>query len=153
MEQILMFPTPLFVDTLYCDDNVKSILASAEMKSNDTDYTTNYGYYSNNTHMLDLPELNSLKENISKISKHILSDVFCFKIDEGVKITQSWVTLKKSNQTHGIHNHPNSILSGVYYFEDTDDITPITFHKGNVSSGVFTINIEYDRSKNNFFLF
>ena len=37
-------------------------------------------------------------------------------------ITQSWLNVTKQNEHHEIHNHPNSIISGVYYFTDNSII-------------------------------
>ena len=54
-------------------------------------------------------------------------------------ITQSWLNVTKLNEHHEIHNHPNSIISGVYYFTDN---SKIIFNSPFTASGSRTISIE-----------
>ena len=54
-------------------------------------------------------------------------------------ITQSWLNVTKQNEHHEIHNHPNSIISGVYYFTDN---SKIIFNSPFTASGSRTISIE-----------
>ena len=51
-----------------------------------------------------------------------------YKIDEDIKIfiTISWVNYTETGEYHHAHNHPNSVISGVYYIE-TDESDTITF--------------------------
>jgi len=45
-------------------------------------------------------------------------------------ITQSWTNLTKKGEFHHMHNHQNSIISGVFYFEgNKDDV--IEFYNPN----------------------
>lgn len=58
--------------------------------------------------------------------------------DIKIYMTQSWCNYTKYNQYHHVHQHPNSIISGVLYVQfDSDD--KIIFHR----------NIEYSRIKIN----
>ena len=54
-------------------------------------------------------------------------------------ITQSWLNVTKQNEHHVIHNHPNSIISGVYYFTDN---STIIFNSPFAESVSKTISIE-----------
>ena len=54
-------------------------------------------------------------------------------------ITQSWLNVTKQNEYHVMHNHPNSIISGVYYFTDN---STIIFNSPFAESVSKTISIE-----------
>lgn len=50
--------------------------------------------------------------------------------DVSLYITQSWMNYSKKGQWHHGHEHPNSILSGVFYIQ-TDGEDKINFEKNN----------------------
>ena len=54
-------------------------------------------------------------------------------------ITQSWLNVTRQNEHHEIHNHPNSIISGVYYLTDK---STIIFNSPFTASGSRTIFID-----------
>ena len=77
-------------------------------------------------HILDNPELSELKKDLTeKVNLYFRS---AYKIDEDIKIfiTISWVNYTETGEYHHAHNHPNSVISGVYYIE-TDESDTITF--------------------------
>ena len=91
------------------------------------DRVTNHGNTHTNDHyILDNPELSELKKNLTEKVNLYFRDVY--KIDEDIKIyiTISWVNYTETGEYHHSHNHPNSVISGVYYIE-TDESDTITF--------------------------
>ena len=63
---------------------------------------------------------------MGRIANTYCEKIFCTK--NRVDITQAWVQRNgRGSFTHD-HTHPNSILSGVFYFRN-DDQAPITFSK------------------------
>ena len=58
-------------------------------------------------------------------------------------ITQSWLNVTRQNEHHEIHNHSNSIISGVFYL--TDDST-IIFNSPFVASVSKTILIDSEEN-------
>lgn len=46
-----------------------------------------------------------------------LNNIICPKFDLKLLITQSWLNYTSPNQYHHKHRHPNSIVSGVLYFD------------------------------------
>ena len=68
----------------------------------------------------DLQKLSVFKKQIDviekflneKIKKNIMGVSFFGKF----KVKSLWFTIQKKNEGHASHNHPKSILSGVYYF-------------------------------------
>ena len=47
-----------------------------------------------------------------------------------IYITQSWIINSNPNQYHPKHKHPNSVISGVMFFDENNDesLPPIRFH-------------------------
>ena len=91
------------------------------------DRVINHGNTHTNDHyILDNPELSELKKNLTEKVNLYFRDVY--KIDEDIKIyiTISWVNYTETGEYHHSHNHPNSVISGVYYIE-TDESDTITF--------------------------
>jgi uncharacterized protein (TIGR02466 family) len=79
---------------------------------------------SQNDEVLDNPLSNPLKkricESINKFKKNILSS------EINLYITQSWLNFTEKKEAHHVHTHPNSIISGVYYY-DVDNNDNISF--------------------------
>ena len=46
-------------------------------------------------------------------------------------ITQSWLNYTKPGEYHHTHEHPNSIISGVFYIDADRENDKIIFHKAN----------------------
>jgi uncharacterized protein (TIGR02466 family) len=85
------------------------------------EFTTNY-------HVLDSKQYKPLKKHIQthidNYVKDIVNPATQFKVD----ITLSHINWIPKGGFHHIHDHPNSFLSGVFYFDvDTDD--GLNFHK------------------------
>jgi len=54
--------------------------------------------------------------------------IICPKNNLSLYITESWLNYTNKNESHHAHNHPNSIVSGVFYFNVTENDS-ITFYK------------------------
>lgn len=64
-------------------------------------------------------KLHKLKEFCEKHIKIYIDNVISPKGDVKFYITQSWLKMTKPGEEHRKHNHPNSIISGVYYIKTT----------------------------------
>ena len=102
---------------------------------------------SENTFLFDskLPDLRSFCEE--HIANYV-NKVICPK-NKSLEfyITQSWLNVTKQNEHHVIHNHPNSIISGVYYFTD-NSIIIFTSPFANLVSKTISIESEIYNSWN-----
>jgi uncharacterized protein (TIGR02466 family) len=90
--------------------------------------TTNNGNTtSNETYILNDKTLSSVLEFIQAGIKHYIDTVIVPR--EGVEfyITQSWLNYTKPGQYHHKHRHPNSIISGVFYFNAEENKDRINF--------------------------
>ena len=75
----------------------------------------NNNYFSKNNQILDLPELESLKTAVELKLKEFQTNVVC--IEQELYITDSWIAETVSGGWHAVHNHPNSLFSGVIYLQ------------------------------------
>tara|TARA_B100000029_G_scaffold404910_1_gene405051 strand:+ start:1244 stop:1846 length:603 start_codon:yes stop_codon:yes gene_type:complete len=73
----------------------------------------------------DLQKLNIFKQSISLIenflNQKIKNNLLGFSFIGKFKVKSLWFTIQKKNEGHQSHNHPKSILSGVYYFSIDED--------------------------------
>jgi uncharacterized protein (TIGR02466 family) len=130
----LLFPTPVFTSYYETNQNVQEYLNSIEYRDVDKTYIKNFGESSKETYVLDKPVCDNLRTHIINISTDIMKNGLSIQTNKA-KLTQSWISVKLKNQSHGVHNHPNSILSGVYYYDNYDeDVEPLLFHKNNFST-------------------
>lgn len=127
-EILELFPTPVFTTTLPQEfASVVPWFYKQEMLSEEVD-SPNYGERSKNSYILNEPEC-------SKLGNHILDIVPQFGKTLGFdydsyKFSQSWLSYKHPGQHHTMHTHPNSLISGVFYFGEPVEKTPaIKFHK------------------------
>lgn len=74
----------------------------------------------NNTYLLDEPELAGLKKEIEKYLQQYMDEIVCPVNDCKFKITISWGNETKEEQFHHSHSHQNSLVSGVFYPEVSD---------------------------------
>jgi len=92
----------------------------------------NFNYFSKDFNVLDHANLVDIKKIIDS---HLLAyqhDVCGIEIQQ-FYITDSWIAVTPPGGKHVVHNHPNSLLSGVFYFS-VPDRSSINFY---VESPIF----------------
>lgn len=127
--QILeLFPTPLLVTTLPNSlSNIVPWFYQQEMLGEEVD-SVNFGERSKNSYILDEPECTDIKSYILNLTQEY-GNALGYDY-ENYRFSQSWLSYKHPNQHHAYHTHPNSLISGVFYFGIPDPQTPaIKFHK------------------------
>lgn len=65
--------------------------------------------------VLAAPALADIQQFIEANLRQYLQTVFNTANDVRLQITQSWLTLSGKGQSHHVHTHPNSVVSGVLY--------------------------------------
>ena len=68
---------------------------------------------------------NFLKESVDKFTTNVLNT------KQRLVITQCWANRNPKGSKHHEHVHPNSIVSGVMYFQINEKLPPISFSKEN----------------------
>ena len=86
-------------------------------------------FYTKDTYILNRKEFKNIKKFLTKHCKNYLDTVICSKNNIELYITQSWLNYTEANQYHHQHTHPNSIVSGVLYFDSDIKNDKILFSK------------------------
>lgn len=157
----LLFPTPVvFVDRQKeLSDIEKNIILYF---LNDCKQNTG-NKLSKNQYVLEHEALKDLKEFCLKE----INNYFCNFYNPINKIefyvTQSWLSITDHDEYHHVHDHPNSILSGVFYIEVDEELDNITFfnQKNDFSlffpcsewKNFFAKNWKFKIKKNNLIIF
>ena len=75
--------------------------------------------------LLDNPVFSKLKDSCLEHAQIYYTEVM--KYDYKLHMTNSWLNVTQENQSHNVHNHNNSIVSGVLYIKTKDSTPSITF--------------------------
>ena len=142
-ELIQLFPKPVLISKYHKDFSKElEYVKSLEHKLNEKSQTE-YAKQSTNTFLLDEPELASIREFIEAYLKFYVHNVL--ECTDELVITQAWSNICEKGKKHHEHVHPNSIVSGVFYFQINEKLPPIEFRNPNTHS--FNLNIQ---KQNNF---
>jgi uncharacterized protein (TIGR02466 family) len=143
VEVVPIFPIPVYF--AICEDDIKQSIDYMENApidlEKDQDTLKEYGTISADNYILNRPEMTSLREWIMNHVDNYARNVLAWDFNK-IDLTMSWVSIKEKGQRHKYHIHPNSLISGVFYW-DTDDIEPISFLRPRK----FT-NFEIERNEN-----
>lgn len=139
-----IFPTVIATAEIDCGDTIREYLDTVEMAYDVTEENkSNYGIVSKCTTILDSEVCKPFAEVIRHEALYLCQSIFAYHIDN-LQFTQSWVSHKEPNQNHIRHSHPNSIISGVYYWQE-GDLTPINFYKHDEAASINTIDIPMNK--------
>ena len=129
-ELLSLFPTPVLIAQypLPFDKElefIRELPCRRENKGGDAGNVIHYNRQSEDTFVLDKPELSNIRafiqSKIYKFVKEIMNST-----DELV-ITQSWINKSGKGESHHEHVHPNSLVSGVWYPVINEQLPPIQF--------------------------
>jgi uncharacterized protein (TIGR02466 family) len=127
VEVVPIFPIPVYF--AICQDDIKKDIdfleSTHEWDDKDKDITDEYGTISLDTKVLDRPELVNLRKWILQHVNNYAKQVLAWQFKD-ISITQSWVSIKRKAEKHTYHMHPNSLISGVFYWNE-DPIESISF--------------------------
>ncbi len=126
-QTIAIFPTPLMVI-----DNPNPLsmteynfIKEHENKNKELMNVGSLNEISKNSYILDSPELANLKQFCQQGVNKFTSEVYSATEDE-LNITISWINIVRSGRAVFPHKHKNAVISGVYYYESTEDF-PLAF--------------------------
>ena len=105
-------------------------------------------FYQSNHDLQKYKEMKLAKKSFEELlNKDIKKNIFEKNILGKFKIKNMWFTIQGKNEGHHSHNHPKSILSGVYYFEVQRD------SGGEINLELENKNITYSPKKNDLIIF
>ena len=124
-----LFPTPLLKIKIPDELSTACNLFDNTEMLHEKDARGEYGVHSKNTYIMDEPECVELKKFVLSVVKDFAREQLLYDYDEWA-FSQTWVTWKEPGQQHVPHTHPNSIISGVFFYGYGEEGTPaIMFHK------------------------
>ena len=125
-ELLQLFPTPLLI--VPYEESIDEELAYLKTISY-REQQQNGNYRSDDSYLLRREELKNIKnflsESVDKFTKNVLQS------KQRLVITQCWANRNPKGSKHHEHVHPNSIISGVMYFQINEKLPPIQFSKTN----------------------
>ena len=125
-ELLQLFPTPLLI--VPYEESIDKELAYLKTISY-REQQQNGNYRSDDSYLLHKEELKNIKnflgEAVDKFTKNVLNS------KQRLVITQCWANRNPKGSKHHEHVHPNSIISGVMYFQINEKLPPIQFAKTN----------------------
>ena len=125
-ELLQLFPTPLLI--VPYEESIDKELAYLKTISY-REQQQNGNYRSDDSYLLRKEELKNIKnflgEAVDKFTKNVLNS------KQRLVITQCWANRNPKGSKHHEHVHPNSIISGVMYFQINEKLPPIQFAKTN----------------------
>lgn len=125
-----VFPIPVMQAHLDRDftEEEKNYVKNIKMIKN------NFNLRSEETYVLESTALKGLKPFIENVLNQYFEDIYKPKNDIQLYITQSWINISSPFEQHHIHNHPNSFVSGVFYFSADPTIDKIHFSRSEYST-------------------
>lgn len=131
---------PLFsVPVMYIFESGRSLTYNEFDILNNLKETEHQNNLSENQYVLNLPGMEDLKLFCQDAINEYAHDT-C-GVSDNFYITNSWTTRNPIGVGHPKHVHPNSIFSGVYYINASEETAPFTLHS---ESPIFKkFNLEY----------
>ena len=137
-----IFPTPIYTTKIDRGFTKQELNFVKQQKKHCTNNQGNINTKDN--YILNRKEFKNIKKFLDKHCKDYLDTVICPKDNIKIYITQSWLNYTDANQYHHRHEHPNSVVSGVLYFDSDIKNDKILFVD---SKGYQQIKPEIDDTK------
>jgi len=120
-----LFPTPIYMtnmDKKFTKNEMDLVWKQKNhCKNNEGNTNTKDNY------ILNRKEFKNIKKFLDQCCKDYLEKIVSPKNNVELYITQSWLNYTKENQYHHLHAHPNSVVSGVLYFDCDKNNDKISF--------------------------
>ena len=135
-----LFPLPIITSNIGRPFTDAELACVKEHKSRT--YTNAGNTTSLNSYILE-SEFPDVKEYILEAIKHYGDTVLSIPDNNELYITQSWLNFTEPGQFHPSHNHTNSLVSGVFYFNADVNYDKINFYRG-ISPALHIQNENYN---------
>tara|TARA_R100001224_G_scaffold112280_2_gene94360 strand:- start:20 stop:643 length:624 start_codon:yes stop_codon:yes gene_type:complete len=120
-----LFSIPIYNTELERDLTKEEINFAINEKKHCKNNTGNT--HTKDCYILNRPELRNIKIFLEEHCKNYLNTIICPSDKIELYITQSWLNYTETNQYHHKHEHPNSVISGTFYFDADEDTDQIMF--------------------------
>ena len=127
-----IFPTPIYKSKL--DRELTNKELSFIDKTKLDVYKNEGNTTSNDNYILNHKVFKDLKTDLDLRVKDYFEKVISPTDAITPYITQSWLNYTETNQYHHKHEHPNSLVSGVFYINCDEEFDKIKFYKKDIYS-------------------
>ena len=139
-----IFPIPIYTTKIDRGFTKQELNFVEQQKKHCTNNQGNINTKDN--YILNRKQFKNIKKFLDKHCKDYLDTIICPKNNIELYITQSWLNYTEANQYHHRHEHPNSVISGVLYFDSDIKNDKILFSH---SKGYQQIRPTIDKTKFN----
>ena len=122
-----IFPVPVYMTEIGRGFTKQELNFLKEQKKHCNKNTGNIRTKDN--YILNKKEFKNIKKFLNKHCENYLKTIICPKENIELYITQSWLNYTEANQFHHKHAHPNSVVSGVLYFDSDIENDKILFSR------------------------
>jgi len=122
-----IFPTPVYMTEINRAFTKQELNFVKEQKKHCAPNTGNINTKDN--YILNRKEFKNIKKFLNKHCENYLKTIICPKENIELYITQSWLNYTETDQFHHKHAHPNSVVSGVLYFNSNVENDKILFSR------------------------
>ncbi|HAA92034.1 MAG: hypothetical protein CMM48_14265 [Rhodospirillaceae bacterium] len=144
-----IFPTSVWIheigDCERLNDDIFAAVKKLQTQGHGYDRTDGGGWVSY-TDLNEMDDFAPLMEYIVGAAQGVLN--FLQYEFEHFYITDSWANLDDPGKAHTRHNHPNCVLSGVYYARTPENGGDIIFHDPRPQAGIFVPAIKQPTEHN-----
>ena len=150
-EVLELFPIPVYTAAMPAELSTIIPFLDAQAPNTGSD-VANYGERSSNSYILNEPECIEVRKYVLEHVKEFAENVLLYDYKTW-ELSQSWVSRKQPGQHHTMHTHPNSLISGVFYYgEPTEETPAIKFHKmvGGINQQVIQPAVKPDKRSSKF---
>ena len=139
-----LFPTPIYMTNIDRPFTKQELKFVEDQKNHCLKNQGNI--HTKDSYILNRKQFKNIKKFLDKCCEDYLNKLICPKDNIKLYITQSWLNYTEENQFHHKHEHPNSVISGVLYFNSDRNNDIIKFF---TSVRYEQIKPEIDKSKYN----
>ena len=120
-----LFPTPIYTTKMDREFTKQELQFVNNQKNYCEDNKGNIS--TKNNYILNKKEFKNINNFLEKHCQNYLDTIICPKNNIKLNITQSWLNYTEKDQYHHKHEHPNSVVSGVLYFDCDKENDKILF--------------------------
>lgn len=121
-----LFPTPIYMTNMNRPFTKQELKFVEQQKKHCVKNEGNINTKDN--YILNRKEFKNIKKFLDQCCKDYVDRIICPKKNIELYITQSWLNYTEKNQYHHRHEHPNSVVSGVLYFNSDKDMIKFFSH-------------------------
>jgi uncharacterized protein (TIGR02466 family) len=133
-----LFPTPIYTTKMDRGFTKQELQFVNEQKKHCSKNQGNINTKDN--YILNRKEFKNIKKFLDKHCQNYLDTIICPKNNIELYITQSWLNYTEKDQYHHKHEHPNSVVSGVLYFDSDKEKDKILFSNTGYKQIVPTVD-------------